>query len=345
MDYAIAWGVLISIALFIYMALDGFDIGIGILFPFSSSTQERDYMMQSIAPIWDANETWIVLAGGGLYATFPKAYVFIFNALYIPLIAMLIFLIFRGVSFEFRFKSPQKFKFIWSCMFFLGSLGIAVCQGIILGQLIQGFHTINGGFDNNYWAWYQKFNFLTGGLISLFYGFMGANFLIYRLNGAGKARFIRISKWLLGIALVYLVALIANRLYVIDQSATAAIFPSSSHLIERFYTYYSIYMGILFCVLLTIIKLYYSLSNTKSFDGLPFIYGIVLFALIFGGIAFLGWPYIVPGVYTVWEASSLPETQKLMFTGAAIFLPLILGYSLYNFYIFRGKIAAQKFYH
>ncbi len=235
MDYAIAWGILISIALFIYMALDGFDIGIRILFPLSSSTQERDYMMQSIAPIWDTNETWIVLAAGGLYGVFPKAYVFIFNALYIPLIAMLIFLIFRGVSFEFRFKSPQKFKFIWSCMFCLGSLGIAICQGIILGQLIQGFQTINGEFDNNYWAWYQKFNFLTGGLISLFYGFMGANFLIYRLNGAGKARFIRISKWLLGIALVYLAALIAGRLYIIDQSATSAIFPAGPHLIERFY--------------------------------------------------------------------------------------------------------------
>lgn len=344
MDYAIAWSILIPLALFIYMALDGFDLGVGILYPVGISSQTRDNMMNSIAPIWDTNETWLILAAGGLYGIFPKAYVFIFNALYIPLITMLICLIFRGVSFEFRFKSPERFKWVWSTFFFLGSLGMSICQGIIFGQLIQGFQTVDGQFNHDYWAWLNTFNFCVAGLIVLFYAFMGSNFLIYRLKEAEKALFVSISKKLLMVAALYCVALVVTVGYYIVHDA-AATFPSGKHLTQRFHEFYSVYIGVLAIAGLVIVKLYRSLSEKEVCDFAPFLYGVALLAAMFAGVAFMGWPYIVPGALTIWQASSLPETQKLMFIGALIFLPLILGYSMYNFYVFRGKVADQKFYH
>lgn len=342
MDYAVLWGILIGAALFIYMALDGFDLGIGIVFPLGASSHTRENMMNSIVPIWDTNETWLVLAAGGLYGVFPKAYVFIFSALYIPLIAMLICLIFRGVSFEFRFKSPERFKFIWSAAFFVGSLGASMCQGIILGQLIQGFQTIDGQFNQDYWAWFNGFNFWIGGLIALFYAFMGANFLIYRLKEDEKLRFVSVSRCVLSGFVLYFVSLCGFFGY---DASSSGLFPASKHITERFYMYHSLYIGLGAVIGLLIIKLYRSLYAEDLSDFKPFILGALLLAFVFFGVAFLGWPYIVPGALTIWEASSLPETQKLMFIGASIFLPLILGYSAYNFYIFRGKVADQKFYH
>lgn len=345
MDFAIIWSILIGVALFMYMALDGFDLGIGILFPFARTTTTRDHMMQSIAPIWDTNETWLILAAGGLYGIFPKAYVFIFNALYIPLIGMLICLIFRGVSFEFRFKAPKKLKLIWSFLFFLGSLGASLFQGIILGQLIRGFHTVNSQFDNNYWYWFQDFNFFVGGLVILFYAFMGANFLIYRLENSDKQYFTSISKSLLWVSTIYFSALLGATVYVIQKYSALEIFPAGLYLKERILKFYPFAMGALSVIALIIIKIHQTLTTKIIVDSRPFIYGIILLAFVFGSLTFLGWPYIVPGVYTIWEASSHPDTQKLMFIGASVFLPLILGYSLYNFYIFRGKITNQKLYH
>lgn len=344
MDLPVIWSILIGLALFIYMALDGFDLGIGILFPLSADTHERDHMMDTIAPIWDTNETWIILAAGGLYGVFPKAYVFIFNALYIPLITMLIFLIFRGVSFEFRFKSDYKYKFIWSFMFFIGSLGASLCQGIILGQLICGFHTANGHFDNDYWGWYHGFNFMVSGFIVIFYSFMGSNFLIYRLKDIEKEHFIILSKRLLWITILYGAVIVLILAYLLNLAADFS-FPTAPHLKERFLRFYGFYIALFILISLVTIKLYRSLRSMMSFDGLPFVYGVILLFCVFFGVSFLGWPYIVPGVYTIWEASSLPETQKMMLIAAITFLPLILGYSMYNFYIFRGKVADQKFYH
>ncbi|QOL20098.1 cytochrome d ubiquinol oxidase subunit II [Candidatus Bodocaedibacter vickermanii] len=344
MDYAIAWSILIPVALFIYMALDGFDLGIGILFPLGSDSRARENMMNSIAPIWDTNETWLVLAASGLYGIFPKAYVFIFNALYIPLIAMLICLIFRGVSFEFRFKSPERFKWIWSTFFCLGSFGMSVFQGIVFGQLIQGFQTIDSQFNNDYWAWLNIFNVAVAGLVVLFYAFMGANFLIYRLKETERLRFVCVSKWLLGVTVLYFISIVVVFGSGV-HSADAASFPSGKYLAQRFQAFYSAYIGLFAIIGLIVVKLYRSLAEKAQCDFAPFLYGVALLAAVFGGVVFLGWPYIVPGALTIWQASSLPETQKLMFIGASIFLPLILGYSMYNFYVFRGKVADQKFYH
>ncbi len=341
MDYAIAWSILIALGLFIYMALDGFDLGVGILFPFRKSPQERNDMMNSIAPIWDTNETWIILAAGGLYGTFPKAYVFIFNALYIPLISMLICFIFRGISFEFRFKSSGLMQRFWDYAFFLGSVGSALFQGIILGQLVRGFPMKGGLFNNDYWNWLHEFNFMMGGLIILYYAFMGSNFLIYRLEGTLKQWFVSTSKLLLWSITLSAILLGAYACL----SATPEFYTASSHQITRISNYWWLYCILFIGIVALIIKLSSLLSSLRSRDGQPFIYGSALLAFCFFGITFMGWPYIIPGAHTIWEASSLPETQKLMFFGAVIFLPLILGYSFYNFYIFRGKISPQKLYH
>ena len=341
MDYALIWSILIALGLFIYMALDGFDLGVGILFPFRSSIKDRDNMMNSIAPIWDTNETWLVLAGGGLYGTFPKAYVFIFNALYTPLIMMLICVVFRGVSFEFRFKSKRYMQRFWDYAFFGGSVGMAFFQGIILGQIVRGFSGNNGVFNNDYWAWSHHFNFLMGGLVILYYTFMGSNFLIYRLDGKVKQWFMNVSKKLLWAIVIYVVALCV----FVYATASPEAYTALSHQINRINTYWWLYLLVVCVVAALVVILNAELSRPKLQDGSPFIYGTALLAIGFFAVTFMGWPYIIPGALTIWEASSLPETQKLMFIGASVFLPLILGYSLYNFYVFRGKVSNQKFYH
>lgn len=345
MDYALIWSILVGCALFIYMTLDGFDLGIGILYPFGLSTETRNRMMYAIAPIWDTNETWLVFAAGGLYGVFPKAYVFIFNALYIPLISMLICLIFRGISFEFRMKSSRQFKFIWSTLFCIGSFGSAMFQGIILGQLIRGFPSVNGSFTGDYWNWYNTFNFSVAAVVILFYAFMGANFLIYRLEDAERERFVKLSKYLLWILFAATSALTFMAGHSINLGSLPDTFISGQHLAARFKEYYTLYAVLGLLILLIVVKLHVSLGPRKTCDAKPFLYGVVLQGLVFFGVAFLGWPYIVAGVHTIWDASSQPETQKLILMGAAFFLPLILGYSMYNFYIFRGKITHQKFYH
>jgi cytochrome d ubiquinol oxidase subunit II len=342
MDYALIWSILVGVAVFVYMALDGLDLGVGILFPTARSEEERSHMMNTIAPIWDTNETWLVLAGGGLFGVFPKAYAFIFSSLYVPVIAMLLFLVFRGVSFEFRFKSVHH-KGIWNMAFFLGSVGAAAMQGIILGQLVRGFTVVNGGFDGNFFAWMNSFSYLCAMAVILLYAVMGANFLVYRFSGAEQQYFAKLGR----IALMVLLAVGAFIVYrVIGECSSAEVaFASQKHWAERFEAFKWIFIGLGVVALLVSGLLFKALSSKKLCDTGPFFIGIVLLAVLVAFVGFLGWPYIVPGVYTIWEASSLPETQRLMFFAALVFLPIILAYSCYNFYVFRGKVKNQVFYH
>lgn len=345
MDITIIWGLLIAVALAVYMLLDGFDLGVGILYPFAPTTTTRDHMMNSIAPIWDTNETWLVLAGGGLYGVFPKAYVFIFNALYIPLIGMLICLIFRGISFEFRFKASPAFKYIWSFTFFLGSLGAAFFQGVILGQLIYGFTPKDGAFNGDYWAWCNDFTLMFSLLVIGYYILMGATFLIYRLEGAEKKHFMKSAKITLWTITVYAIALLmlVYALYKMGDNSPA-VFPALSHLTANLKAHYAWCTGLILIILLVAFRTSHNIQKHKR-DWEPFMHGALLLILVFALLILLGWPYVVPGVYTIWQASSQPETQKLMLIGALIFLPLIFGYSIYNFYIFHGKVSNQNFYH
>lgn len=345
MDLPTIWALLIAVALCIYMVLDGFDLGIGILFPIAPSNETRDHMMNSIAPIWDTNETWLILAGGALYGVFPRAYVFIFSALYIPLMGMLICLIFRGISFEFRFKSSQSFKYIWSTTFFAGSLGAAIFQGIILGQLIYGFSPKNGAFNGDYWSWYNDFTLLFSFLVVAYYAFMGANFLIYRLEEIEKHHFEKIAHLMLWLLTIYGFGLVAL-VFMLHSTEVAphTVFPTLTHLSENFKEHYFMVIAITLSLLLVVFRTNFSIYKHKK-DWYPFAHGVIILVLVFSLVLILGWPYVVPGVYTIWQASSQPETQWLMLVGALIFLPLIFIYSMYNFYVFRGKITNQKFYH
>lgn len=345
MDLPTIWALLIAIALCVYMILDGFDLGIGILFPIAPSSETRNHMMNSIAPIWDTNETWLILAGGALYGVFPKAYVFIFSALYIPLMGMLICLIFRGISFEFRFKSSPAHRYLWSITFFLGSLGAAIFQGIILGQLIYGFVPHNGAFNGDHWSWYNDFTLLFSLLVVAYYAFMGANFLIYRLSGIEKNHFERLSHLFLWLMVVYGLGLLIL-VYVLQKynANSHQLFPTLHHLANNFKSNYFLVTALMLSLILVIFRTHSTIYTHKK-DWHPFAHGVLILVLVFALAFLLGWPYVVPGVYTIWQASSQPETQWLMLVGALIFLPLIFTYSMYNFYVFRGKIANQKFYH
>jgi cytochrome bd ubiquinol oxidase subunit II len=292
MDYAFVWSCIFGIALFIYMALDGFDLGVGLLFPFTRSSEERDHLMNSIAPIWDANETWLVLVGGGLYGVFPKAYTFICNALYIPIISMLIFLVFRGVSFEFRFKASQKHRYIWSTTFFLGSLGASIFQGIILAQLISGFITVQGEFNGDYWAWLNPFNIVFANLIAVLYACMGCNFLVYKFKNETQKYFAKIGQHFVTAMSIYALILLCFSIVAIQSTE---MFISQHHWIERFtlhpFIFYTIMIAMTACIYAWIKSL-----NTSSPEIMPFLWGTLFLAVSIFAFCFLGWPYIVPCV-------------------------------------------------
>ena len=187
LDLAFIWAGLIAFAVLAYVVLDGFDLGIGILFPFVHGEADRDQMMNSVAPVWDGNETWLVLGGGGLFAVFPLAYAIIMPALYAPIIAMLLALIFRGVAFEFRWRT-ERGKFLWDWAFAGGSTMAAFAQGIALGALVQGIPVANRAYAGGWWDWLTPFSLLTGLALVVGYALLGATWLVYKTRGRGPAR-------------------------------------------------------------------------------------------------------------------------------------------------------------
>ena len=203
MDLTIIWAFIIAFAVAMYVVMDGFDLGIGILFPRFAVGKERDQAMNSIAPVWDGNETWLVLGGGGLLAAFPLAYAIVLPALYAPLIAMLLGLVFRGVAFEFRWRDPGHRKY-WDSGFFLGSLVATFAQGITLGALLQGIRVEGRAYAGGWWDWLTPFSLLTGASLVVGYALLGATWLIWKTEGPLQDRARRYARWL---ALALLVAI------------------------------------------------------------------------------------------------------------------------------------------
>lgn len=345
MDYVLIWSFLIPLALLIYMIFDGFDLGVGILFPFAKNEDQRSLMMGSIAPIWDSNETWLILAGGGLYALFPKAYAFIFPVLYGPLILMLLCLAFRGVAFEFRARSPKSHDTIWNWSFFIGSFGGSFFQGVIAGSLLWGFQADDSGnFIGSLTDWFAPFPLLMGAVVALGYTLLGATFLIYKLED--NSHFIKITRklgWILFLGFlincfIYLYAVIQDYDFPFIQ------FPMKAHILE--FTQDAVIpvtFGLLLVFVLFVQLLISVRKNSLTHDIRPFLFLSGLMAILFIIGTSMVWPYAVPGVYDIWEAASSEKTLKFVLVGALIFLPLILVYSAYNFWVFRGKINSSGY--
>ena len=334
-DLTVIWACLIAFAVFAYVAMDGFDLGVGILFSVFPAKRDRDVMMNSVAPVWDGNETWLILGGGGLFAAFPLAYALILPALYVPLIVMLLALVFRGVAFEFRWR-PGVARHLWDAGFILGSVAAAWTQGAALGALLQGITVDEAArsFAGDWMDWLTPFSAVTGVAVVIGYALLGATWLVLKTDGEinRRARAIARATALATVALIGVVSLWT---------------PFHQ---EGYYNRWFVGLGIVLAVLVGAAVLYVawrlwtSLRETER-DWPPFLWSLALFALCFLGLGVCMWPYVVPTEITIFEAAAPPASQEFMLIGAGILIPVILVYTAYAYWVFRGKVDPEAGYH
>jgi cytochrome d ubiquinol oxidase subunit II len=325
-DLPFIWAGLIAFAVLAYVVLDGFDLGIGLLFPFLKSEKDRDQAMNSVAPVWDGNETWLVLGGGGLLAVFPLAYAVIMPALYAPIIAMLLGLIFRGVAFEFRFKTKRG-KFFWEWSFFGGSLVAALAQGLALGAFVQGISVEGRAYAGGWWDWLTPFSVFTALALACGYALLGSTWLILKCEGETQAT-ARFYAWPL--ALVMLAFIVAVSLW-------------TPFLDPVYMSRWFAWPQMLFVApvpLLVAAMAYLLLTGLNSGRELqPFLATLGLFVLSYAGLGIGFYPYIVPHAITIWDAAAPPQSQGFLLGGALVLVPLILAYTAYSYWVFRGKVG------
>ncbi len=326
------WAGIIAFAVLAYVILDGFDLGVGILFPTTKSTDERDLMMNSVAPVWDGNETWLVLGGGGLLAAFPLAYAVALPALYAPIMAMLVGLILRGVAFEFRWRTARG-KFIWDYSFFLGSLVAALAQGVALGALVQGIPVANRAYAGGWWNWLTPFSILTGVAVVVGYVLLGSTWLNMKTADALQLRMREIAKWA---AIALLILMGAVSLW------TPFLQPAYY---ERWFTWPAMIYSLVvpFLVLVCALALFKGLALAK--DVQPFMASLGLFIFTFVGLGISFYPYIVPPSLTIHDAAAPVSSLKFMLPGVLFLVPIIIVYTAYSYWVFRGKIDGKHGYH
>jgi cytochrome d ubiquinol oxidase subunit II len=312
--------------------LDGFDLGIGILFPANPLEADRDQMMNSVAPFWDGNETWLVLGGGGLFVAFPLAYSIIMPAVYLPVLIMLLALVFRGVAFEFRWVAKPHHQ-MWDIAFASGSIVASFMQGLILGALLEGITVSNGAFSGGTFDWLSPFSLLTGLAVVAGYGLIGATWLVMKTDGDVQARAREHAKLLLPIVLTALV--------IVSLWTPIAV----PRIFERWFTLPNF-------LLLAPVPLLTAYAAWSCWSGLatrhdtkPFVSTIALFLLGFVGLAVSNLPFIVPPSLDVWQAAAHPSSQLFMLIGVLIFVPVILAYTVFVYWTFRGKVKAGEGYH
>jgi len=322
------FAVILAFIIIMYVILDGFDLGIGILFPFTSNESERDKMMNSVAPIWDGNETWLVFGGAMLYGAFPRVYGLLLPILYMPLMLMLIALIFRGVSFEFRFKA-DKSKPFWNWAFSIGSIAAAFFQGVVLGCFVQGFPINESAMTINKTDWLTPFTLLTGIALTIGYGLLGATWMVMKSEGRLQRKMIHYAKGLLVLVSIFL-------FFVSIWT------PLHSHVIfNRWYSYPNfIYLSPLPLTAALSIFLTWKNLSVKN-EILPFVYSIVIFLCAYVGIGISVYPYLIPHQVTLWEAAAPDSTLGFILVGVVIMLPILLAYTAYAYYLFRGKSNAN----
>ncbi|SLN75460.1 cytochrome d ubiquinol oxidase subunit II [Oceanibacterium hippocampi] len=332
LDFPFIWAALIAFAVLAYVVLDGFDLGIGVLFPLLPGKHDRDVAMNSVAPVWDGNETWLVLGGGGLFAVFPLAYATILPALYAPIIAMLIGLIFRGVSFEFRWRTTRG-RFLWDWGFASGSFLATFAQGIALGALVQGIEVVDRQYAGGWWDWLTPFSLLTGLGLVCGYALLGATWLVMKSEGDLQHRARRFA-WASGIATLAFVAAVSL--------ATPFLNPK---FLERWFAWPTMIFSLVVPALVAVCAwgLFRGLSEQRTAQ--PFLASLGLFVLCYAGIGISFYPYMVPPSVTIWQAAAPDSSLRFLLVGAAVLIPVILAYTGYAYWVFRGKVDPSKGYH
>ena len=332
LDLALIWAMLIAFAVLAYVILDGFDLGIGMLFPLLGAEHERDVAMNSVAPVWDGNETWLVLGGGGLLAVFPLAYAVILPALYAPVTAMLVGLVLRGVAFEFRWRT-QRAKWVWDWSFALGSLVATLAQGIMLGTILQGIRVEGRSYAGGWYDWITPFSAATGLALAVGYMLLGAGWLILKTQGELQQRAYAFARRLTPALLV----------------AIAVVSAWTPFLSPEFLARWLSWPAILYVApvpLLTAFaaaRLWIALRDRHELE--PFVATLVLFVLCYIGLGISLFPYIVPPSITIWDAAAPDKSLAFLLVGAAVLIPMILAYTAYSYWVFRGKVDPEGGYH
>jgi len=331
LDLPLIWYGLITTAIFLYVILDGFDLGVGILFPFAPSEKCRDRMMNSIAPFWDGNETWLVLGGGGLFAAFPLAYAVLMPALYIPIILMLLGLVFRGVAFEFRFKANSSRK-IWDQAFHFGSLLATFSQGVVLGAFVQGVTVQGRSFAGGAFDWLTAFSVMTGLALVCGYALLGATWLIMKTEDETQQWARKCANYLL-VFVAFFMGLVSLSMPFMNDDIKNLWFAWPNLIMLSPMPLLSAGMLVL---------LWRDLRGQREYR--PFFLSLGLFLMNYLGLGISMWPWLVPFEITFRQAAAAPESQSLLLVGTAIMLPIILAYVGYCYYIFRGKSSHEATY-
>jgi cytochrome d ubiquinol oxidase subunit II len=328
----VIWAALLGTAVAMYVVLDGFDLGIGILFPFAKAERERDQMMNTVAPFWDGNETWLVLGGGGLWVAFPQAYAVIMPALYLPVIVMLLGLIFRGVAFEFRWVALTSKKY-WNFAFAAGSTLAAFCQGLILAGLLEGIKVENGVFAGGPFDWATPFAVLCGLGVVTGYALLGATWLVMKTDGTVAER-ARAQARLLLLAVLAFMAVVSLWTPLAFERIAARWFST-----PNIYFLWPVPLLTAFVALM----IWRWLEAGREIP--PFLASIALFLLGYLGLVISTFPYLVPPVLTIWQTAAPPASQIFMLLGTVALLPIIFGYIVFVYWLFRGKVREGEGYH
>ena len=331
-ELSFIWAGLIAFAVLAYVVLDGFDLGIGILFPLFPDGHDRDVMTNSVAPVWDGNETWLVLGGGGLMAVFPLAYATVLPALYVPIILMLLGLIFRGVAFEFRFRT-KRWRPVWDWGFAVGSIVAAAMQGIALGALVQGIKIADRKYAGGWWDWLTPFSLLTAVALVVGYALLGATWLNLKTSGELQARARRIAM-VAGVGTLALIGAVSLWSPFLDAVYFQRWFGFPT-------AFFSAFVPLLLAACAFV--LWHGLTTDKHLS--PFLAALGLFVLSFVGLGISFYPYIVPGALTIAEAAAPDSSLSFLLVGAAFLIPIILAYTGYAYWVFRGKVDPEEGYH
>jgi cytochrome d ubiquinol oxidase subunit II len=326
------WTLILGVGVFLYVALDGFDLGVGMLYNFAPTREDRNLIMNSIAPIWDGNETWLILGIVGLYAAFPVAFAIIIPAVYFPVLIMLLALIFRGLAFEFRFRDAQHRTF-WDHGFAIGSTLAAFAQGLVLGSFIQGFDVDGRRFAGGSFDCFTPFTIVVGLCLVAGYSLLGAGWLIIKTEG-------ELQGWARSLGRR---SLVATAVAIVVVSIWTPL--SDREIAGRWFGWPNIaYLAPVPIIAAALVwYVWRSLGNRSNFG--PFVGSLALFVMSYLGIAISLWPFIVPRHYTLEQAAASPSTQAFLLIGTLFLLPVILVYTAWSYWVFRGKVRADVGYH
>ncbi len=333
-DLSTVWAGLLAFAILMYVVADGFDLGCGILFAVERGRQDRDVMVNSIAPVWDGNETWLVMGGAGLLAVFPLAYSIILPALYPTVIGMLLALVFRGVAFEFRFRAhTERGRALWDFVFFAGSVLAALCQGLTLGGLLQGIRVVDGAYAGGWWDWLTPFTVLCGVAVTIGYALLGATWLVWRTSGGLHDR-ARCQAWWLGWATLGMIGAVSLWTPFLRGA-----------LAHRWFSWPGILLTSPVPALVVLLAFTFFRSLARGRELAPFLCALGWFVLGFAGLGISLFPMIVPPTLTIWDAAAPRDSQVFLLMGAVVLMPMIVAYSGYAYWVFRGKVQHDAGYH